>query len=211
MGENSKTYRRRYKGLFCLTSNSVVFFVILGFIFILIIGCSTVKYRFGDALYDTPEAALQAQRERNHRDVSLINPTENPIGGRALCVLPSRDLIEKKGIRTWGAPKQELINYLVSSAELVLDSHAEALQRRKIFYEVRIVKSGEPESFTMTGYELTIYYVIKAPDQTQWFLKVSPNKNPLPIYFDTSLPLGVPRVTSWLKYIEKSSKEQLGK
>jgi len=211
MGENSKTFRKRYKGLFCLSANLVVFLAISGFIVILIISCSTVKYHFNNIPYDTPEAALQAQREWHDRNLPLINPTENPLRGRALCVVPSRDLIEKNGIRKFGTPKPEAINYAVSSVELRLDSEAQALQNRKIFDEVRVVKSGHPESVTMTGYELTIYYVMKSPEQVQWFLKILPNKPPLPIYYDTSLPQGVPRLMDWLKNIEKLSREQLAK
>ena len=211
MGENSKTFRTGYKGLFRLSANSVVLFVISAFIVVLVIGCSTVKYHYNNILYNTPEAALQAQRERMNGDLSLITPTENPLGGRVLCVIPSRDLIEKNGIRKFGTPKPEAINYAVSSTELGLDSQSEALRGRKIFDEVRVVKSGDPESVTMIGYELTIYYVMKSPDQVQWFLKVLPNKIPFPIYIDTSLPQGMPRLMDWLKNIEKLSREQLKK
>ena len=81
MGEDFKAFRTRYKWLFSLTANLVFCPAISVFIVILIIGCSTVKYHFNNILYDTPEAALQARREWNNRNLSLINPTENPLGG----------------------------------------------------------------------------------------------------------------------------------
>ncbi len=168
-----------------------------------------VSYRFGDTLYKSPEAALKAQRERNHDVAALIRHTPNPLGGRALCIIPSKNVIERKAIRKSLAVKPEAINYLVSSVELEFDGLAEALQRRKIFDELKIVKSEDPESIMLTGYEFIIYCVIKGPDQPQWFLKILTVNYPLPIYYDMSLPYGAPRMLSWLNNIEKLARENL--
>jgi hypothetical protein len=181
------------------------------FSIIILASCATQKYRFGDIIYDTPEAALKVAQEQCDRNVSVITPTENPLGARALCVLPSRNLIEKKGIRITGTPKPEGINYVVSISEIDQDGMAQALRKRQIFSDVKIVKSNDPETFTMPEYEIIIYRVIKSPDQIQWFLKTSPNKEALPIHMDMSLPVGAPRILSWLKHVENLAREQLGK
>jgi len=181
---------------------------------IILAACITTKYYYANIPYDTPEAALKVAQETCNRNVSVINPTENPLGGRALCVLPSRKLIEKSGksgTKIYRTPKPEAFNHWVSLNEIDQDGMAEALRKRQIFNDVKIVKSDDPEMFTIPDYEIIIYSVIKEPDQMQWFLKISPNKGPFPIYIDESLPSGPPRIFSWLKNIEKLARAQLAK
>ncbi|MFH2120229.1 MAG: hypothetical protein ABIJ25_07535 [Pseudomonadota bacterium] len=188
--------------------------------FLILTSCATrVQIRVGDSVYNTTEDALKAVREENNRVVSMITPTKNPLEGRALCVLPSKTMIEKKAIKKNDPAKdtdayakhiQDFNDFTVSASELSLDAQAESLQRRQIFNELKIVKSENPETFTMPGYDFIIYYLIKAPNQAQWFL-VFMNKESIPIHADMSLPVGAPRTMSWLNNIEKLAKEQRGK
>jgi hypothetical protein len=176
--------------------------------FYTVTGCSLpMQYSFRNKLYKSPETAINAQNEFYRDNVLAIKPTENPLGGRVLCVLPARDLIEKKPIDKLVPYKPEEINYLISSFELELMAYADALEGRKIFDNVEIVKSSDPESVIISDYNLSIFCVVLGHYQAQWFLKSSSKNTRYQIFSDTSLPYGSPRFLSWLNNIEKVSKQ----
>ena len=177
---------------------------------LLLAGCTGPRYRFGEVWYDSREAALQAAQQKFTQDASAIAPTQAPIGGRAVYVIPSRELIQSRGIRvrSFGRiPTPEQIDYVVAVSELSMQSYAEALQRRRLFDHIKVLNSGTPESVRMPEYDATIYLLLKGPDHVQWFLRTASSQIPIPIYFDTSLPEGASRLMSWLESIERLSRE----
>jgi hypothetical protein len=181
----------------------------LGICFVIVAifsGC--YHYRYGETWYSSAEDALKAAREETDRNLSLITSTTNPTNGRALVIIPSNNLIEKKGVRRTDNVAQTAVDYLVSIAEIGFIFRAEAVRKRQIFNAVEIERSENPEAAAIGEYDAIIFFTLKAVDQGQWFLKMK-SKDPMPIYADTSLPRGVPRTTSWLNNIEKLVREQL--
>lgn len=188
-----------------------MFFSINVVLVLVMCGCTSGLYRYGEQKYYSSASALNAQRDDVANMIANIHPTNNPIGGRALIALPTQKLIEEKGIRITGFATREQIDFIVSGVEISVGSMAEALKRRKIFEEVSVSKSDHPETMTSSQHDAIIYWLLASPRQTQWFLKTPSNNKAVPIYMDQSLPLGAPRTLSWLDYIEKTAAAQLGR
>lgn len=177
---------------------------------IFLYGCiSQSVYGYKGAQYASSEAALQAQRDDINQMIAEIKPTNNPLSGKALVVLPSRRLIESKAIKLLtGSLSRHWIEHLLTAVELENDARAEALKRRKIFEEIAVTKSDQPETVTSPNYNFIIYLKLMSPDQMQWYLKTSSTNKSFPIYSDQSLP-GMQQIFFWLDYIEKTAAEQL--
>lgn len=66
-----------------------------GFLLVLVcfalISCTTYKatYRYGNLTYEQPEPALAAQKADIDAIVSNIPPTDHPVGGSAIVIIPS--------------------------------------------------------------------------------------------------------------------------
>lgn len=194
---------------YLMSKNKIVplFFLI----FTVFYGCNPSIFYYKKAKYASMNAAFEAQRNDMNKMLSEINPTRNPLGGKALVVLPSRKLIEKEMIFYMSDKKGQWIEYPVTSAENTFDSMADALRRRQIFREISIVKRDKPESATLDGYDTLIYLLATGPDQLQWYLKTSSSDEPVPIYYDHSFPINSSRrVLSWLDYIEKTATVKVG-
>lgn len=184
--------------------------VVICGIVVILCGCAHTIYTYGRAKYASSEAALKAQQDDISRMIAEISPTDNSLGGRALVVLPSQRLIEEKGIKTTGHVKRDDIEYVISTIKVGQDAMAEMLKRRKIFEEVSITRSDQPETVTSSGYDIVIYLLVSGPNQKQWFLRTSSNDESIAIYMDQSLPVGAQRALSWLDYIEKIAGEAGG-
>jgi hypothetical protein len=172
-------------------------------------GCQSI-YKYKSAQYTSSEAALQAQRDDINEMIAEIKPTNNPLGGKALVVLPSRKLIESKVVKIFtSSPRREWVEYFVMTIELDNDAKAEVLKRRKIFEEVAVTKSDQPETVMSSDYKIIVYLKLIAYDQMQWYLRTSFADRSFPIYSDNSFPAGMQRTFSWLDYLEKTAAEQL--
>lgn len=191
---------------------------VLGLIILLTNGCGP-SYNFHGDWYSR-EPFLEAVRKQTVQDVSTIEPTQTPVGGRALYVTPSRELIQNQEIRlqgsqiiapiAYGVPATPgVIDTLVTATEIAFQAYLGALQRRRIFNDIAVVESGVPESVRKPEYEVSIYPVIGGPTQVRWFLTTSADRKPHPIYYDTSLPESGSRLLSWLESIERLARERL--
>ncbi len=190
----------------------------LGLITLLTNGCAG-GYIFRGHEYSR-ELFLEAVRKWTTQEVSTIQPTQTPVGGRALYVAPSREAIQNQEIRVHGGRSVATIAYsvlvtpvaidtLVTATEITFQAYLGALQRRQIFQNIAVVESKVPESVRMPEYEVSIYPLISGPNQLQWFLATSSDRRPHPLYYDTSLPEGGPRLLSWLESIERLAREHL--
>jgi hypothetical protein len=176
-------------------------------IFTIFYGCGPSTFFYKKGKYASTDAAFRAQRNDIKKMLSEIGPTQNPLGGKALVVLPSRKLIEKEMIYFMPNPKSQWIEYPVSTAENTIDAMAGTLPKRKIFEEVSIIKNDKPESVTLYNeYSIIIYLLVTGPDQFQWYLKTFSSDEPVPIYFNQSFAINSSqRALSWLDYIEKTA------
>ena len=188
-------------------------------------GCSRAMYLYKDDTYGSSEAALQAQRDDINQMIAEIKPTNNPLGAKALVVLPSKKLIERKALKitdsgllvvdfpppgsgAYGSARHDIMEHSITATEFNFDAKTEMLKRRKIFDEISVTKSDQPETVTSSDYNIVIYLKLMAPDQMQWYIRTSLTDKPFPIYSDQSLR-GVQQNLSWLDYLEKTAAELL--
>ena len=85
--------------------------LLLAIVSTILISCAQPKatYRYGNANYESPEPALAAQKAELDSIVSKITPTDHPIGGSAIIILPSIFYVTKNIIIWKGAePSQEM-------------------------------------------------------------------------------------------------------
>jgi uncharacterized SAM-binding protein YcdF (DUF218 family) len=197
----------------------------IGIIFILICvatlsGCvtfpivtpTTYTYTYSGKTYSSPQQALDAEQADLDRVIRQVFPTKNPVGGRALVVLPSRSLIEKYGVAKTGNPamvSRDMVDFIVSNLDMGYRTMADALRARNIFDEVVVRNDDKPEMYVLPGYDAIIYLALLSQDQAQWYLKLPQQNKEVPIYMDLSRSIGIERVTAWLDNIEKNTRENL--
>jgi hypothetical protein len=171
--------------------------------------CSTHMYKYKDAVFDSPERAIAVQQADHGVILNKITPTENHIGGSALIILPSENLIEKNGLikLTSGNVHAEGIRYLVVSTKNEHDLMAESIKKRRIFDTVAVINSDDPEKQTFSE-DIGIYLTYPRQGKAEWFLKRKKDQpiQPVPIYVNNSLGISEIRIIAWLDNIEKVSK-----
>lgn len=137
---------------------------------------------------------------------------------RAIIVLPTQSAIEAKWIRSTGSPPEKtrylkVFNYAVQLDTADLDNIAEAIKKRRLFQEVSITKSSNPDKYRTPDDVLTIYPTIgkKKFRDDQWFVRIPSKDDAIPIYYDVTLPPGRARLVSLLDYLERKVVQELGR
>lgn len=167
--------------------------------------CATV-YRTGydNVAYDTPEKALSARLIKQKEILEQITPTDTPINGSVVFILPSETLILQKYIATHvkGEPSQDQIkqrSYLVSIIKNELSFFANGLTKRKLFSDVKIIESEKLEDADFSE-DYAVYAI-----HGQWFLKKKEG-TPIPIQVNHKLPTPKEQLMDWFGNIEKAAK-----
>ena len=176
----------------------------LALIAVVVSACAATKFLFQGKEYGSAELALSAQRTYNDSLVSGISPTTTPRGRRALVVLPSRHLIQERIVRH-GPVTPEAIDYVVASSELGYQALADCLISRKIFDSVDVARSDIPEQVTSGKHDVTVFPLLPAPGQEQWFFRDSSHSEPVPIFVNQALSPGRDRTLSWLDSVENAA------
>lgn len=144
----------------------------------LICGCAPAYY-VGDQSFKDPGAAEARHRDILDQTLLGISRTESPIGGSALLVLPTRDLIERDGIIMLAGSRsqasEDQIQYIVGYLDREFEFTHEALKRRGIFDDVVLKRSDTPASHDMGSQDYGIYMKFPAPDsdpgESEWYVK----------------------------------------
>jgi hypothetical protein len=169
-------------------------------------GCGMPKgYWYDDVRYPKARQALEAQRAAQDEMIAKIQPLAEPLGGRALVILPDHELI-------WANVANPKVSYskstkavTLAAQEMTWELHAEAIQKRHIFKAVEVQKSAKPGDLLASNYDAIIY---PSSNLKQWFMKTRNGTEPSPVYVDESKPPGIERIMSWLKYTESVLAEQ---
>jgi hypothetical protein len=176
--------------------------VIFLFIYTVIVGCAT--YNVGDESFSSSTAALQRHNEILSNVLAGIQPTDHPVHGKALFLLPSDNEIQKNYI-PWGnnASKfeKEQVDYLIAFVRNDKQLIAYATRKREIFDSIEIEKhNGSPSSHPIGIYDYIVFL-----DVDGWFIKEKKDSKILQIFMDKSKPLGTPRIISILDSINKQA------
>ena len=93
-------------------------YVILAILPSMLLACaaSTVSYRYANVSYESPEPALAAQRADFDAVLSKISPTDRPVGGSAVVIVPSiayaaKHFVEWRGSEPAPELKAQAVTY----------------------------------------------------------------------------------------------------
>jgi hypothetical protein len=174
-------------------------------------GCATVDtFYVGDQAFDDRAAAEAKHRELVDRAEPAIPPTDAPVGGSALVVLPDRDLIERDGLRMTSGTRRKVsedaIQYLVGYADLEFEYSYEVIKRRGLFDEVVLKRTASPAPPDPGAHDYVIYMQYPAPDsddfESKWYVRGRdwPSAKLVPMKDDA---VGrVPHTVGWLENLE---------
>jgi len=133
----------------------------------LVIGC------FGQAATEQRlDQFVQSILPVKHRVMRILRTT-NPVGGRALFVIPTLEHIEQHAIRLVGNIKFRR-NVIERFKQLEMNEREAmfaALQRRQIFDNVTLVHNNNPESTPISDYDFLIYLDNPSPGSIDWYIK----------------------------------------
>ncbi len=166
-------------------------------------GCDTVKYKYGNETFSSPEQAFAKQKADNERILEAIQPTSTPVHGRVLIALPSKEELRKHYIHTIGGivlPSKEQLDYPCASLETDHDLVARAVQKRGVFDEVTTVQANDPAATSVGDNDFLVYR-----DVDGWFIK-GRKSAPTKIVMDAGSTPGIPRIRSFLDSIEERAR-----
>jgi hypothetical protein len=169
-------------------------------------GCGMPKgYWYDEVRYPKPKQALEAQRAAQDETIAKIQPLAEPVGGRALVILPDRELIWAHVAGPKESYSKSAKEFTLATNEMTWELHSEAVKKRHIFRMVEVQRSAKPDSLLASDYDAIIY---PSSNLMQWLMKTRKGTEPSPVYVDESKPQGTERIVSWLEYIESVLAEQ---
>jgi len=153
------------------------------FSFTLLLGCTKqVYFNSWGQTFTSKGEALSHQKKVQNSILADITPTDKPIGGRALFVYPSRELLEEKGISVTSGTRKNLtkeqIEYTVEFMFEDVRYLADAIHRRKIFNEVDFHVSSTPGATSIRNYDFLIYMEFRMTGVGEWYFKRKESKSP---------------------------------
>jgi hypothetical protein len=176
------------------------------------VSCTTYKatYRHGNVIYDQPEPALAAQKAELDTIVSKMPPTDHPVGGSAIVIVPSvsiavKTLVVWRGSDPSQEQKEKLMRFTATGLVNGYRSRGEEIQKRRIFERVVITESDSPENATFSE-DVAILLIVK-DGKPGWFVKKGDRKALVLTEIEevsTAVP-PVQREILWLDKVEKAS------
>jgi hypothetical protein len=178
-----------------------------------LISCAAPKitYRYGNVSYEQPEPALAAQKADIDSLVSRIPPTDHPVGGSAIVIVPSvsmamKTLVQWKGPEAGQEQQEKAIRYHATTLVNGYKGKGEIIQKRRIFDRVVITESDSPENAAFS--EDTAIVLVTKNGKLTWVVKNGKTKPPVQTEIEvitTALP-PVQREILWLDKVEKASR-----
>jgi hypothetical protein len=166
-------------------------------------------YNYGNLAYDQPESALAAQQTEIDIIVSQIPPTDHPVGGSAIIIVPSVSIAMKTLVGWRGSePRQEqkdkFMRFTATSLVNGFRGRGEEIQKRRIFDRVTITESDSPENATFS--EDTAILLIVKNGNPVWLVKNGEKESPVQTEIE-EVSMAVPPVQRnilWLDRVEKA-------
>src|SRR5688572_22976568 len=95
-------------------TNLFIFSIMLCFV----MGGCAANYKYWDSTYNSRELARNAAVRDISQNVAGVVPSLHRIGGTILVAVPTRDVIEKHGVKRGTLASQDVIGYIVDVLEL---------------------------------------------------------------------------------------------
>jgi hypothetical protein len=152
--------------------------IVLILIAIFTVGCVTTNYKMGDKTFHSSSEALTEQNKSLSNELAGITPTNAPIHGTILVLLPSDVEIRKNYIRFTGNPSnisEDVMKYIVVATKINFQFVADAIRKRGIFDTVSVAyQNGNPAPFPIGEYDYLAFV-----DVDGWFLRGRDKPKPL--------------------------------
>jgi hypothetical protein len=184
----------------------LVFLVFSVLPLVIISGCGA-RYTVNGETFGSSSEALQKQGEIMAHVLNKITPTNNPVHGKALVLIPSDVEIQKNYIRSGSNASgfvMERIDYLIMSLNKDFQFMADTIRKRGIFDSISVERhNGNPATFPLGDYD---FMVIR--DVDGWAIKSKAAPRPLPIALeklDKNNPDSDARIFSFLDSISQQA------
>ncbi len=177
----------------------------LGVVALLVAGCASAEYRFGETSYANREEVTSAVQEFVDSTLARIAPVQRPVGGQAVVILASKQRFRERGV----ARPERLLDEDKETAEFVAETlfmgHAmmgEAIRRAEVFDYVNIVSSDNPGmTAPISGGQFVVWYDLRDADNAQWFVRSRAGGLVRVVPVDTTEEIGAPRVQKWVQSV----------
>jgi len=156
----------------------------LPIVFILVVmfsvGCATATYTVGGKKFHSSSEALDEQAKINSNNLAKITPTNAPVHGTLLVLLPSDVEIQKNYITSRGDTSkisEEMHNFMITFTKNSHQSAVDMIRKKDAFDSVSVAyKNGNPASFPIGEYDYLLFL-----DVDGWFLRGKDNPKALPV------------------------------
>ncbi|WP_420417316.1 S1C family serine protease [Pacificispira sp.] len=175
-------------------------FAVLLSILLFIASCKSAFYYDGIA-YDSRMAALRAANLHVDQNVAGVRPVDKPLGGSALVVIPTFDVILKNGVNATGNATIEMRSYVAETLEIGFLGIGRAIKKSGIYDDVSIVRSIDPSATPIADHDYKIWLVGLSPERWQWYVDSQGGNNPQPVSMDLG-QVGSARADSFVSSLE---------
>jgi len=170
---------------------------------VILTGCGT-RYTINGETFGSSSEALQKQSEILSHILNKITPTDKPVHGIALVLIPSDVEIHKNFIPLLTNASKSGIDYLIMSRKNDFQFMADAIRKQGIFDSISVERhNGNPASFSIGNYDFMVF-----ADVDGWAIRSKATARPLPIAldkWDKSNPAGDTRILSFLNSLSQQA------
>ena len=147
-------------------------------------GCGA-RYSLGAETFSSSSEALQRQTDLLSRALDGITPSDKPVHGTALVLIPSDVEIQKHYLSHLDTTShRNQVDYLITVSKNTYLFTAAAIRKRGIFDSVSVERhNGNPASFPIGTHDYLVF-----ADVDGWFIRSQSNPRPLLIPLDTTIP-----------------------
>lgn len=137
-------------------------------LFLSCLSCREEKYLVGNKLYSGTEL-LAMQKQKNDAMLSQIAPTDTPVGGSVVVIIPTDEFFAQTyGFANGGSRPDATPDLWLQLSVNPFMTMVEAVRRRGLFETVECRRSTDPERET---FEIDFALIRPAKKETDWLLK----------------------------------------
>ncbi len=170
---------------------------------VILAGCASPEYRFGDTPYSTQTEVIGAVEEFVDSNLAQIVPVGEPVGGQGVVILASEKRFRDRGVMKReeadmvGGEKADL---LAKTAFMGHSMMGEAIGRARLFDYFNIVSSDDPATTAaLTRGQFVIWYDLRDSSSARWYVRSNVGRTVREVPVDTHEPVGAPRIQKWLQ------------
>ena len=153
---------------------------------VVVAGCGT-QYKYGDNTYSSREEAVQAVRNDMSAQVAAVDPVSDGLGGSALAVVPTRDVLRAHGVSTAGPPDSDAVEYIVDVLEINFLSVVDSVKKGEVFDNVTLLRADDAEGALYDNYDYKLWLFSPELGVWQWYLSKQGIEQREPVATDMGL------------------------